>query len=376
MEKKKELELYVHIPFCVRKCAYCDFVSKPGTSAEQKRYVESLLAEIEKAEHDPEYEVVSVFFGGGTPSILRSEFLTSILAALGEHFTFAPETEITLEANPGTVDMEKLLAYRKAGFNRISFGCQSIHAEELKRLGRIHTFEEFQESFYMARKAGFDNISVDLMSGLPGQTLSSLEESLKTVAGMKPEHLSVYSLIVEMGTPFADQKLDLPDEDTEREMYEMTGRLLKDYGFWQYEISNYAKKGYACRHNRGYWERTEYLGFGPSAASLYQNRRWTNIRDVKQYMESEGAADRIRTDQEILSEKDCMEEFMFLGLRMTQGVSRKKFFDLFGKRMESVYGEVLKKYGQMGMLTVSEDQVALSRAGISVSNVILSEFLL
>ncbi|MDD7738687.1 MAG: radical SAM family heme chaperone HemW [Fusicatenibacter sp.] len=376
MEEKKKLELYVHIPFCVRKCAYCDFVSGPGSSKEQENYVERLLEEIERAERALDYRVVSVFFGGGTPSILNWELLDRILKELKRHFLFAPEAEITLEANPGTVNPEKLSAYRGVGFNRISFGCQSVHDEELKRLGRIHTFQDFRESYSMARKAGFQNINVDLMSGLPGQTCASFAESLNTIARMEPEHISVYSLIIEPGTPFANQKLDLPDEDTEREMYEMTGRILGDYGFLQYEISNYAKPGYACIHNKGYWERTDYLGFGPSAASLYQNRRWTNTRDQKKYMEEDKTGDQIRTEQEILSEKDCMEEFMFLGLRMTEGVSRKKFSDLFGKSMESVYGKVLEKYERLGMLAVNGDRVALSRAGISVSNVILSEFLL
>lgn len=278
-KKRKPLELYVHIPFCIRKCAYCDFVSGPGTKAMQKEYEEALLAEIDAAEETAEREVISVFFGGGTPSAVDAGMLARVMEKLRSKYVFSEDAEITLEANPGTLDAEKLKCYRKSGFNRISIGCQSVHDEELKRLGRIHTFAEFQESFVLARDAGFANINVDLMSGLPEQSEEKWEESLRTIAELSPEHISAYSLIVEPGTPFAEQKLDLPDEDTEREMYARTAEILAEYGFFQYEISNYAKPGFACRHNIGYWKRTDYLGFGPSAASLFGNRRWTNTAD-------------------------------------------------------------------------------------------------
>lgn len=205
----------------------------------------------------------------------------------------------------------KLKCYRKSGFNRISIGCQSVHDEELKRLGRIHTFAEFQESFALARDAGFANINVDLMSGLPEQSEEKWEESLRTIAELSPEHISAYSLIVEPGTPFAEQKLDLPDEDTEREMYARTAEILAEYGFFQYEISNYAKPGFACRHNIGYWKRTDYLGFGPSAASLFGNRRWTNTADRSLYLKACGALEKIREDEEILSRQDAWKNLCF-----------------------------------------------------------------
>ena len=281
-----------------------------------------------------------------------------------------------IAANPGTLDVEKLKCYRKSGFNRISIGCQSVHDEELKRLGRIHTFAEFQESFALARDAGFANINVDLMSGLPEQSEEKWEESLRTIAELSPEHISAYSLIVEPGTPFAEQKLDLPDEDTEREMYARTAEILAEYGFFQYEISNYAKPGFACRHNIGYWKRTDYLGFGPSAASLFGNRRWTNTADRSLYLKACGALEKIREDEEILSRQDAMEEFMFLGLRMTQGISTAEFEEKFGKEIHAVYGGVLKKYEAMHLLQEHSGRLALTRNGISVSNVILADFLL
>lgn len=255
-------------------------------------------------------------------------------------------------------------------------GCQSVHDEELKRLGRIHTFAEFQESFALARDAGFANINVDLMSGLPEQSEEKWEESLRTIAELSPEHISAYSLIVEPGTLFAEQKLDLPDEDTEREMYARTAEILAEYGFFQYEISNYAKPGFACRHNIGYWKRTDYLGFGPSAASLFGNRRWTNTADRSLYLKACGALEKIREDEEILSRQDAMEEFMFLGLRMTQGISTAEFEEQFGKEIHAVYGGVLKKYEAMHLLQEHSGRLALTRDGISVSNVILADFLL
>ena len=228
----------------------------------------------------------------------------------------------------------------------------------------------------LARDAGFANINVDLMAGLPEQSEEKWEESLRTIAELSPEHISAYSLIVEPGTPFAEQKLDLPDEDTEREMYARTAEILAEYGFFQYEISNYAKPGFACRHNIGYWKRTDYLGFGPSAASLFGNRRWTNTADRSLYLKACGALEKIREDEEILSRQDAMEEFMFLGLRMTQGISTAEFEEKFGKEIHAVYGGVLKKYEAMHLLQEHSGRLALTRDGISVSNVILADFLL
>ena len=375
-KKRKPLELYVHIPFCIRKCAYCDFVSGPGTKAMQKEYEEALLAEIDAAEETAESEVISVFFGGGTPSAVDAGMLARVMEKLRSKYVFSEDAEITLEANPGTLDAEKLKCYRKSGFNRISIGCQSVHDEELKRLGRIHTFAEFQESFALARDAGFANINVDLMSGLPEQSEEKWEESLRTIAELSPEHISAYSLIVEPGTPFAEQKLDLPDEDTEREMYARTAEILAEYGFFQYEISNYARKGRECRHNVGYWTRQDYLGFGLGASSLYGKERFANTADMKKYLESSKNPEKIREKEPSLTREDEMAEFMFLGLRMTKGISKADFQRCFGCTIESVYGEVLEKYESMELLLEKDGRIFLSREGIHVSNSIMAEFLL
>ena len=380
-KKRKPLELYVHIPFCIRKCAYCDFVSGPGTKAMQKEYEEALLAEIDAAEETAESEVISAFFGGGTPSAVDAGMLARVMEKLRSKYIFSEDAEITLEANPGTLDAEKLKCYRKSGFNRISIGCQSVHDEELKRLGRIHTFAEFQESFALARDAGFANINVDLMSGLPEQSEEKWEESLRTIAELSPEHISAYSLIVEPGTPFAEQKLDLPDEDTEREMYARTAEILAEYGFFQYEISNYARPGYACRHNIGYWTGVEYLGLGLGASSLVGGKRFQVTADLNRYLvftKEELAAGAQYEEIHELSRQERMEEFMFLGLRLTGGVRTAEFERRFGVAMEAVYGEVIERLLKEGLLEAAvqtDSHIRLTEYGLDVSTYALAEFL-
>ena len=376
---KTDLELYIHIPFCIKKCNYCDFLSFPSNEERREIYVQSLINEIEqtgKLLDKDAYAVRSIFIGGGTPSLLSGKQIERIMLAVRNAFFIMEEAEITMETNPGTLTKENVFSYKKAGVNRFSMGLQSADDACLHLLGRIHTWEEFLKSYELARKAGFENINVDLMSALPGQDLHSWKTTLRKVLMLKPEHISAYSLIVEPGTPFAEQKLDLPDEDTEREMYARTAEILAEYGFFQYEISNYAKPGFACRHNIGYWKRTDYLGFGPSAASLFGNRRWTNTADRSLYLKACGALEKIREDEEILSRQDAMEEFMFLGLRMTQGISTAEFEEKFGKEIHAVYGGVLKKYEAMHLLQEHSGRLVLTRDGISVSNVILADFLL
>ena len=227
-KNRTPLELYIHIPFCVQKCQYCDFLSGPSDQETKARYIEALLAEIQAAQDVETYEIVSVFIGGGTPSVLEAEAIASIMGAIQKKFYFSPEAEITIEANPGTVDLEKLKAYRRAGINRLSLGLQSTDPAELKMLGRIHTYEEFLLSYQWAREAGFHNINIDMMFAIPGQTGESWRSHLRQVAELKPEHISAYSLIIEEGTPFAERELDLPDEDTEYQMYEDTAEILKN----------------------------------------------------------------------------------------------------------------------------------------------------
>lgn len=373
---KKELELYIHIPFCVRKCAYCDFLSGPADYEAQRSYKEALIREIENVESFADSEVSSIFIGGGTPSVFSEQWMAEVLEKVYTHFNVRQDAEISIEANPGTVDLGKLAVYRQAGINRISFGCQSGDNRELKLLGRIHTWEEFLESFSMAREAGFSNINVDLMSGLPGQSLASWEDSLYKTAQLKPEHISAYSLIIEEGTPFASQKLELPDEEEERNMYERTREILEDWGYHQYEISNYARPGRECRHNLGYWQRKEYLGLGLGSASLVGETRFSNTRNMENYLNNSDSAAKIREEREILTVQEQMEEFMFLGLRMTEGISVTEFREVFGVFLEQIYGKVLEKYKKLELLEERGGRLRLTRRGISVSNPILADFLL
>lgn len=373
--KDNSFELYIHIPFCVRKCAYCDFLSAPGSEEAKASYTKALLREIEAVKTEKR-EVSSIFVGGGTPSALSPSLMGDIFEKIHESFSVAQDAEITIEANPGTLSKEKLFLYKNAGINRLSLGLQSPEEAELKSLGRIHTYEEFLESFSLAREAGFQNINVDLMCALPDQTYEGWIRNLRTVAALHPEHISAYSLIIEEGTPFAKRKLNLPDEDTEYRMYEDTAGILEEYGYEQYEISNYAKKGLVCRHNIGYWTRKEYLGLGLGAASLWGNQRFSNTSDFSAYLKESGSPEKIRENRETLSLEDEMSEFMFLGLRMTEGVSKAEFLESFGTPIESVYGKVLDKYKNMGLLEEKEGRIFLTREGIHVSNGVMAEFLL
>lgn len=393
---EKELELYLHIPFCVRKCAYCDFLSAPADETERQEYVDALLREIQgyqESYHGP-YRVTTVFIGGGTPSLLTADQVTDIFSALHQSFRIAEDAEITIEANPGTVTQEKLRCWKAAGINRLSIGLQSSDNEELKMLGRIHTWEEFLETCTLAREQGFENINIDLISAIPGQTKASWENTLTRVARLNPEHISAYSLIVEEGTPFYERYGEpdgerpvsgekpekapfpsLPDEDTERAIYEMTAKILSEYGYQRYEISNYAKKGYECRHNQGYWERKEYLGIGLGASSLIGGRRFHNTADIRSYIKKVRDKADIKEEVEQLSVEDEIEEFMFLGLRETKGISIIRFEQLYKQSIFDVYGTQLKKLTEGGLVEVEGDYVRLTGRGIDVSNLVFLEFM-
>ena len=379
MKNRKEnspMEIYIHIPFCIRKCDYCDFLSGPSGPEEQADYVQALLREIQAVEEGEGRSVSSIFIGGGTPSVLDERLLGDILREIRNRFKMEEDAEITIEVNPGTANIGKLQAYREMGINRLSIGLQSPQDRELKILGRIHNYEQFLETYQEARAVGFDNINIDLMSAIPDQTYEGWVKNLRTVAELEPEHISAYSLIVEEGTPFAARKLNLPDEDTEYNMYEATAQILKEYGFEQYEISNYARKGRECRHNVGYWTRQDYLGFGLGASSLYGKERFANTADMKKYLENSKNQEKIREKEPSLTREDEMAEFMFLGLRMTKGISKADFQRCFGCTIESVYGDVLEKYESMEMLLEKDGKIFLSREGIHVSNSIMAEFLL
>lgn len=370
------MEIYVHIPFCAKKCEYCDFLSEPAGGKEQRAYVQALLKEIQAAEEGKGRGVSSIFIGGGTPSLLKEDLLGSILEKIYETFTLEEDAEISIEVNPGTASFRKLEAYRKMGINRLSIGLQSTDDKELKMLGRLHNYAGFLETYQAARAAGFDNMNVDLMSALPDQTYEGWVRNLQTVAELSPEHISAYSLIIEEGTPFAGKALNLPDEETEYRMYEDTASILARYGYEQYEISNYAKKGRRCRHNVGYWTRQDYLGLGLGAASLWGNRRFSNTESMEEYLRNSAFPEKIRKMEPVLTREDEMAEFMFLGLRMTEGVSEGEFEREFGVKIEEIYGEVLKKYFGMELLEKKDGKIFLTRKGIHVSNSVMADFLL
>ena len=373
---KDTLELYIHIPFCIKKCDYCDFLSGPVSRAGQEAYVYALLREIKEAASWEKKPVSTLFIGGGTPSVLPVDLMELLLRELSEQFRFLPAAECTIEANPGTLTEEKLVLYRKYGLNRISIGLQSPVDQELKMLGRIHDYREFLESYELARNVGFDNINVDLMFAIPGQSYEGWVRNLRTVAALAPEHISAYSLIIEEGTPFFSRKLDLPDEDTEYRMYEDVAEILGEYGYHQYEISNYARYGFECCHNKGYWERKDYLGLGLGAASLIGKKRFTNTNIMEEYLNHSRDLTRIRKDMEILEKKDEMGEFMFLGLRMTEGVSEEEFQEYFHVSVEKIYGRVIEKYIRQGLLEKRNGRIFLTRRGIHVSNAVMADFLL
>ncbi|MCI6887042.1 MAG: radical SAM family heme chaperone HemW [Lachnospiraceae bacterium] len=379
---KRELELYIHIPFCARKCAYCDFLSFAAPERSYREYVEKLIEEMYgQSTAYRDYAVTSIFVGGGTPSVLPPELVEALFVAVYDCFAVSADAEITIEANPGTLTMEKLETYLNCGINRLSLGLQSADGEELRTLGRIHSYDDFLKSYQRARQAGFTNINVDLMSALPGQTMQSWKNTLRKVMMLKPEHISAYSLIIEAGTPFYERYHEnpeaFPDEETDREMYHLTKELMAAQGYERYEISNYARPGYECRHNIGYWTGAEYLGLGLGASSYTHGFRYHNVTDLEEYLsldlrESGAAAREIQE----LTPEEKMEEFMFLGLRLTKGVSGSEFLERFGKNMWNVYGEVFEKLSRQGLILEEPPMVRLTELGIDVSNQVLCEFLL
>lgn len=386
----KEMELYIHVPFCIKKCAYCDFLSAPAGEEERQRYVETMIKEIQGYRKKyQEYCVTTIFVGGGTPSVLSGEQIKEVFNALRASFVIDAQAEITIEVNPGTVTEEKVEAWMQAGVNRISIGLQSVNDEELQMLGRMHTYKDFLNTYHLLRDKGFNNLNIDLISAIPGQTLESWKKTLSTVAELEPEHISAYSLIVEEGTPFysiygeggADGNLEsmvqpLPDEETERFIYEETETILQKYGYDRYEISNYAKPGYACRHNEGYWRRVNYLGVGLGASSLIENQRFRNFSTYDVYMDAIQNQKLFHEEVKSLSVTDEMEEFMFLGLRMMSGISREEFQKKFGKKIETVYEKQIQQLKKDGLIEFVENRIRLTKRGIDISNYVFEQFLL
>ena len=375
----RDLSLYLHIPFCERKCRYCDFLSYPASEEEKEVYTQLLLLEIEKHSFFyKEHQVISVFIGGGTPSILKLNAIERLINKLKQDYTFVKEPEITIEVNPGSVTAEKLHAYRRAGINRLSIGLQSADDKELKLLGRIHDYKTFFQTYEMARKAGFDNINIDIMSAIPGQTMYSYQRTLERVLLLEPEHISAYSMILEEGTWFYEHKEELPflTEDEDRELYQMTEKMLAANGYKRYEISNYAKEGYECIHNKVYWLRGDYVGFGLGAASMVNDVRWNNERTYPEYAYNViNFPENSNDNMQYLTREEQMEEFMFLGLRLIKGVEKSSFYRKFGVSIESIYGDVLDKLEREGLIFVN-DSICLTSYGIDISNYVMSQFLL
>ncbi len=395
------IELYIHIPFCVKKCLYCDFLSGVFDEKMQRRYVAALCTEIVYAAGKHGNCIVStIYIGGGTPSWLSEDLMDAIVTTIKKYFKLDPLCEISVECNPGTLTAEKLNVYRSIGINRLSIGLQSALDSELKELGRIHDYNRFLHTYDLVRKAGFDNVNVDIMTGLPHQTIEKLEKTLSSVTMLRPEHISAYSLIIEKGTPFYEkykfdavkqqagmETEDLPTDEEAYRLYKFTMQYLENKGYKRYEISNYARGGKICRHNVGYWDRVPYLGLGLGSASLYDNVRSSNVRDIYKYCEiSESIADRKNISlefsspyyetEEVLSKKDAMAEFMYLGLRKIDGISRADFFQMFGIDIDAIYGPIITALRNQGFMDAKEGRIFLTEIGIDVSNQVLSKFLL
>ncbi len=375
-----DIMLYIHIPFCVRKCSYCDFLSQPAGKDIQENYVDVLCRQMEETKDKAVgLPVSSIFFGGGTPSLLTGMQIGKILEVIRANYTLTEDCEISMEMNPGTVNPADLELYKKAGINRVSLGLQSMQPEELKMLGRIHTAQKFLESYEMVKKAGFTNVNVDLMMGLPGQSWEALGDTIEKIVAIAPEHISLYSLILEEGTKLYKEYADsdtLLTEEEDRALYHKACELLQKAGYEQYEISNFARPGFSCRHNEGYWRRRPYLSFGIGAASFFEEQRWNNTSVLKDYLRG----DFTPQDHEALTEQDAMEEFMFLGLRTLKGICEDEFTRCFEEDFREVYGEAVDRLLAEGLVQERERSgscwLSCTKEGLDLNNYVCGAFLL
>ena len=373
----KEISLYIHIPFCKQRCFYCDFPTFSGKERFRKDYIEALVKEIEEKCSD--YLIKTIFIGGGTPSYLEENELEKLLITVSK-LNLSDKLEYSMECNPGTVNEEKLKIMKKYGINRISFGLQSCNDNLLKKIGRIHTFDEFLENYNLARKVGFNNINVDLMYGLPNLTIKDWENTLERICDLKPEHISAYSLIIEEGTAFHNlyekNILKLPSEEDERVMDKLTKEILKANGYHQYEISNFALEGKECEHNKVYWSLKEYIGVGSASSSYIDGSRFSNTTNINDYIEKINNNVSVVIDKYENSIEDEMEEFVFMGLRMISGIDLLRFKKKFGIDINSIYKEVIEKNIKDGLLVVKEDKMFLTAKGMELSNSVMSDFIL
>ncbi len=378
MMKNKKLGIYIHIPFCARKCNYCDFLSAPETRETKERYLSLLDREMQLyKEIVSAREADTLFIGGGTPSFLETDLTDKLLCSVKKWIPSENLKEFTIECNPNSVTEEKLNLYKEAGVTRISLGMQSACDEELKKLGRLHSVKEFEKTYELVRKHGFERVNIDVMAAIPGQTIESYKHTLEYVVGLSPEHISSYSLIIEEGTPFYEKYRENPpvDEDTDRQMYDLTKEILGRHGYHRYEISNYAKEGQECIHNLKYWQGGEYLGLGLGAASCMEHERWSNVRGLTDYEDRICRGQKPVEQTEELGEEEQKAEFMFLGLRCMEGVSAERFEKKFHQSVEERYGRVLHKYENMGLMRLVNGNWQLTEQGIDVSNHIFADFL-
>ena len=374
----ENLGIYIHIPFCAKKCAYCDFYSMCDLSL-RENYVDALISQISSFRAEAKNRIVdTIYIGGGTPSILSGEQILRILKTVRKTFKVSEDAEITMEANPGTLNPEKLVAYHEAGINRLSIGLQSANSEELSTLGRIHTKEEFERSFLLARLEGFQNINVDIMYALPGQTEQTLSETLDYVIGLDPDHISFYGLTIEPETPFGRNKdlaKLLPNEDIQVEMYLNAAEKMEAAGFFQYEISNFSKPGFECHHNMKYWKVEDYLGFGPAAHSFFDGTRFAYAKNTSKFISYPTQRERLIEMQEQSSIEDSALEFVMLGFRLRAGIDVVEYGERFGEDFEDNYGEKMQEFIEKEYIMKTKNGYRLSRRGFLISNYILSEIL-
>ena len=373
----KKIGLYIHIPFCKQKCYYCDFISYENLEKQQEKYINALCMEIHNFFNDKKkYEISTIYIGGGTPSFIDEKYIKKVLGIIPTN----KANEITIEVNPGTVNLEKLNAYKSIGINRLSIGLQASQDSLLKQIGRIHNYEDFLNTYKIAKNVGFKNINVDLMIGLPNQTIKDIKETLENVINLEPNHISVYSLILEEGTKLDNLikkgKLQLQDEEIERNMYWYVKDYLELNGYNHYEISNFAKKGYESKHNLDCWNQEEYIGFGLAAHSYLENIRFSNTSDLNKYIEncSNNQFENNKTIQEVQSGNEKKKEYMLLGLRKIDGVSIQRFKEKFGENPLFIFRNELNKLVEERLIVVEEDDIKLTNKGIDLANIVWEEF--
>lgn len=377
----EELGIYIHIPFCKQKCFYCDFCSFANKNEMQGKYVETVINEIKNITHKEKYTVTTIYLGGGTPSILNPDYIKNILQEIKSSFEILDDAEITIEINPGTVNEEKLKKYKEYGINRLSIGLQSANDKILKKIGRIHDYKQFEETFFYARKCGFKNINVDLMIGLPTQAVEDVKQTLEKIIQKNPEHMSVYSLIIEEGTIIEklinENKSQLPDEETERIMYWTVVNELKENGYNQYEISNFSKKTYESKHNTNCWKQKQYIGLGTSAHSYLNKKRYSNTNNIEEYIKNiqENNISKNITIHEEQTEESTMNEYMLLGLRMIQGININEFKQKFKIDPTIKYKEILEKLQKENLIQITKTSIKLTKQGIDFGNIVWEEFI-